>query len=115
MVNINNPMAAASAYSNTAKQVTGGGESASSLAGSVSGGSGSGGGVSFGAILENAVKSSIDTVKSGEQASAAAVTGKANLLEVTQAIDAAKITLETVVAVRDNVVDAYNKVMQMPI
>ena len=114
MVNINNPMAAANAYSNVAKQVTGSGDSAPSVTGNAAGG-GSGGGVSFGSILENAVKSSIDTVHAGEKASASAITGKANLLEVTQAIDAAKITLETVVAVRDNVVDAYNKVMQMPI
>lgn len=113
--NISNPMAAASAYSNVAKQVTGSGETDTTSTGSASGGGGSGGGVSFSSMLEGAAKSSIETIKAGEQASAGAITGKANLLEVTQAIDAAKITLETVVAVRDNVVDAYNKVMQMPI
>ena len=112
MVDIANPLAAAGAYANTAKKVTGGSESGDT--GSV-GGSASGGGASFGSILENAVKSSIDTVKAGETASANAITGKANLLDVTQAVSAAKLTLETVVAVRDNVVEAYNKVMQMPI
>ncbi|PZP56238.1 MAG: flagellar hook-basal body complex protein FliE [Micavibrio aeruginosavorus] len=106
-------MQAASAYSNTAKQVTGSGESGETD--SSSGGAAAGGGMSFGKMLEGAVKSSIDTVKAGEAASAAAVTGKANLLDVTQAVSAAKLTLETTVAVRDNVVDAYNKIMQMPI
>lgn len=114
MVNISNPMQAASAYSNAAKAVTGSGETDTTTAGSA-GGTGSGGGVSFGKMLEGAVKSSLDTVKAGEAASAAAVTGKANLLEVTQAITAAKLTLETTVAVRDSVVEAYNKIMQMPI
>lgn len=114
MVNISNPMAAASAYSNAAKQaVSGSGETDTTS--SSSGGSAAGGGVSFGKMLEGAVKSSMDTIKAGEQASAAAITGKANLLDVTQAISAAKLTLETTVAVRDNVVDAYNKIMQMPI
>lgn len=113
MVNISNPMAAASAYSNTAKQATGSGETNTT---SSSGGSAAaGGGASFGSMLEKAAQSSIETIKAGEQASASAITGQANLLDVTQAITAAKLTLETTVAVRDNVVDAYNKIMQMPI
>lgn len=113
MVNISNPMQAASAYSNTAKQATGSGETDTTS--SSGGGAAAGGGMSFGKMLEGAVKSSIDTVKSAEAASAAAITGKANLLDVTQAVSAAKLTLETTVAVRDNVVEAYNKIMQMPI
>ncbi len=108
MVDIANPLAAAGAYANTAKKATGASDSGDA-------GSATGGGPSFGSVLENAVKSSIDTIKAGETASANAITGKANLLDVTQAVSAAKLTLETVVAVRDNVVEAYNKVMQMPI
>lgn len=110
MVDISNPLAAASAYANQAKKATGAGESGDAASiGASSGGS------SFGAMLENAAKSSIDTIKAGEAASAGAITGKTNLLDVTQAVSSAKLTLETVVAVRDNVVDAYNKIMQMPI
>ncbi len=116
MVDISNAMSAASAYANTAKKASGSGETDTTSTGSASGGgAGAGGGVSFGSLLESAAKSSMDTIKAGEAASAGAITGKANLLDVTQAVSAAKITLETVVAVRDNVVDAYNKVMQMPI
>lgn len=104
MVDVANPLKAAGAYANTAKSaVSGGMESAGNA------------GPSFGSMLESAAKSSIDTIKAGEVASAGAVTGKVNLLDVTQAVSSAKITLETVVAVRDNVVDAYNKIMQMPI
>lgn len=114
MVNVSNPMAAASAYSNVAKQVTGSGDSGETES-SGGGGAAAGGGMSFGKMLEGAVKSSMDTIKAGEQASANAITGKANLLDVTQAVTAAKLTLETTVAVRDNVVEAYNKIMQMPI
>lgn len=110
MVDISNPLAAAGAYANTAKKATGAGESGDMAA--IGGSSGS---TSFGSMLENAAKSSIDTIKAGEAASAGAITGKVNLLDVTQAVSSAKLTLETVVAVRDNVVDAYNKIMQMPI
>lgn len=105
MVDVANPMKAAGAYANTAKTaVSGGGEAASNNAG-----------VSFGSMLESAAKSSIDTIKAGEAAGAGAITGKVNQVELINAVSSAKLTLETVVAVRDNVVDAYNKIMQMPI
>ena len=115
MVDISNPIAAASAYANTARKATGSGETGETDAAGGAAGSASGGGVSFGSMLKDAAQSSIDSIKAGEAASAGAITGKANLLDVTQAVSSAKMTLETVVAVRDNVVDAYNKIMQMPI
>ncbi len=73
------------------------------------------GGMSFGDLLGNNLKSAIDTIKNSEKVSADAITGKANLIDVTQAVSSAKLTLDTVVAVRDNVIEAYQRVMQMPI
>ena len=54
-------------------------------------------------------------MRSGEDASARAVTGEAELTEVVQAVTAAEVTLETVVAVRDRMISAYQEIMRMPI
>ena len=43
------------------------------------------------------------------------VQGKANMVDVVQSVNAAEITLDTVVAVRDKVVAAYQSIMNMPI
>ncbi len=106
MVNItSNPAAAANAYATTAK---------TALTGDVGGGR-SPKGSSFGNFLEDATRSAIGTLKAGEKASAAAVTGTMDPLAITQAVTAARLTLDTVSAVRDAAVDAYNKIQGMPI
>lgn len=106
MVNItSNPAAAANAYANTAKASLGVGDDASSSAPKAS----------FGNFLEDATRSAIGSVKAGEKASAAAVTGTMDPLAITQAVTAARLTLDTVSAVRDAAVDAYNKIQGMPI
>lgn len=101
---IANPAAAANAYASMAK--TG---SAAADIGKVASGP------SFGDMLKNAAVTSIQTMRAGEVASARAVTGQANLPEVVQAVNAAELTLQTVVAVRDRVIGAYQEVMRMPI
>jgi flagellar hook-basal body complex protein FliE len=106
MVNItSNPAAAANAYGTTAKigNVT---EAESSAASK---------GPSFGNFLEDATRSAIGSLKSGEKASAAGVTGTMDPLAITQAVTEAKLTLDTVSALRDSAVDAYNKIQGMPI
>jgi flagellar hook-basal body complex protein FliE len=70
---------------------------------------------SFSDFLSGAVKDSIGTIRQGEQAAAAQVQGKANLVDVVSQVNAAEITLDTVVAVRDKVVQAYQSIMNMPI
>lgn len=101
---IANPAAAASAYSTTAKSAVPG-----------LGGDAKSSGVSFGDMLETAARNAIDTVRGGERASARAVAGKADLVEVTQAVTQARLALDTVVAVRDQMIEAYNRVIAMPI
>jgi flagellar hook-basal body complex protein FliE len=106
MVNIvSNPAAAANAYGTTAKigSVTEGEAAAASN------------GASFGNFLEDATRSVIGTLKKGEQASAAGVTGTMDPLAITQAVTEARLTLDTVSALRDSAVDAYNKIQGMPI
>ncbi len=43
-----------------------------------------------------------------------AVAGGANLQEVVEAVNAAEITLQTVVAVRDRIITAYQEIIRMP-
>ncbi len=96
------PNAAMSAYSNTAKIGTK----------TIPGGEDS---ISFSDFLRDKTAESIQTLKAGEQMSAKAVTGEADLTDVVQAVNAAEMTLQTVVAVRDRLIGAYQEIMRMPI
>lgn len=93
---------AAALYQNTAKIATEG----------VSGG---GDKVSFSALLKGGVEAVIDTQQKSEEISAAAVMGKADVTDVVKAVTEAEVTLQTMVAVRDRVVSAYEDIMRMPI
>ncbi len=70
---------------------------------------------SFGDILKNAAVKSIQTLRAGEAASAKAISGDASLPEVVQAITASEVTLQTVVAMRDKLIGAYQEIMRMPV
>ena len=70
---------------------------------------------SFSDVLRKSAMESIQTMRAGESASARAVSGEATLPEVVQAITASEITLQTVVAVRDRVISAYQEMMRMPV
>jgi len=108
------PAAAAAAYANVAQM----GAAAQMGSAAVSSGvvpanlSGPG---SFSDFLSGAVQESINTIRQGEQAATAQVQGKANLVDVVNSVNAAELTLNTVVAVRDKVVSAYQSILNMPI
>ncbi len=69
----------------------------------------------FSNFLEGALKDGIGTMKQGESQAARQVAGQANIVDVVSAVNQAEITLDTVVAVRDKVVQAYQSIMNMPI
>lgn len=69
----------------------------------------------FGAMIEDMVGDATQTMRQAEQASAAQVAGKGDLIDVVTAIGAAEHALDTVVAVRDRVVSAYGEIMRMQI
>ena len=69
----------------------------------------------FSDFLTNAVKDSVDTIKHGETMATKQAAGQANIVDVVNAVNAAELTLDTVVAVRDKVVAAYQSIMSMPI
>jgi len=70
---------------------------------------------SFGKMLQDAASSFTDTLQKSEQASLQAVSGNADLASVTQAVTDAQVALQTVVAVRDRVISAYQDIIKMPI
>ncbi len=100
------PAAAAAAYQSIANMA---GASASAPTAAATPGTG------FSDFLSGAIKDSIGTISQGEQAATQQVTGKANIVDVVNSVNAAELTLDTVVAVRDKVVQAYQSIMNMPI
>jgi flagellar hook-basal body complex protein FliE len=72
-------------------------------------------GLDFGNLVTNAVNETASTLQNAEQMTAAAAMGDAELVDVVTAVSAAELTLETVVAVRDEVVRAYQEILRMPI
>lgn len=71
-------------------------------------------GVSFSDFMRDNARESIGTLKSSERMSALAVTGDADLVDVVQAVTNAEVTLNTVVAIRDRMVSAYQEILRMP-
>ncbi len=69
----------------------------------------------FSALVKEAVYSAVDTSHKGEDTAKLALAGKADIRDVVQAVTNAEMTLETVVAVRDKVINAYNEILRMPI
>lgn len=72
-------------------------------------------GSSFSDVLKTMARNTIGTLRAGEAASARAVAGDASLPEVVQAITASEVTLQTVVAVRDRMIGAYQEILRMPV
>ncbi|HSK41691.1 MAG TPA: flagellar hook-basal body complex protein FliE [Arenibaculum sp.] len=70
---------------------------------------------SFGAFIDDQLTRAVGTIQHGESASLAAVAGKASAQEVVQSVIAAEMTIQTVVAIRDKMVQAYQEIMRMPI
>ena len=57
----------------------------------------------------------MDASKHAETQIVAHAQGKAQLIDVATALSAAETSLETVMAVRDQVINAYQEIMRMPI
>jgi flagellar hook-basal body complex protein FliE len=79
---------------------------------------GSANGANFGGFAEVLQKTVTDTINQSKEAEAAgqrAAVGKAELVDVVTAISSAEVQLETMVAMRNQVIQAYQEVMRMPI
>lgn len=73
------------------------------------------GGQDFGDLLKSVMADAMQASKAAETQIAAQVSGKAELIDVVTAISSAEASLETVMAVRDQVISAYQEIMRMPI
>jgi flagellar hook-basal body complex protein FliE len=69
----------------------------------------------FSDLVKQAAQSTIAGLKQGEAATLQAVTGKADIGQVVTAVANAELTLQTAVAVRDRVIQAYLDIIRMPI
>lgn len=69
----------------------------------------------FGDLVNQAVGNAIETGKASENLSAQALAGKADLREVVTAVTNAEVTMQTALAIRDRVVQAYKDIVSMPI
>ncbi len=79
------------------------------------GAAGGAGGTAFADLLRNAMTDTVQASRAAETAMAAQVQGRAQLVDVVTAVANAEASLETVMAVRDQVISAYQEVMRMPI
>lgn len=69
----------------------------------------------FGNLVSQAASAASGAGQTVETAMVQAATGRADLVDVVTAVAAAEATLETVVAVRDEVIKAYQDILRMPI
>jgi flagellar hook-basal body complex protein FliE len=73
------------------------------------------GGSAFADMVKGVIEQTTQTSRVAETQMAAQVQGKAELIDVVTAVSAAEASLETVMAVRDQVIAAYQEIMRMPI
>lgn len=69
----------------------------------------------FDTVFKQVASDAIGTLKAGEAASISAVQGKESTRRVVEALMSAEQALQTAVAVRDKVVQAYQEVVRMSI
>lgn len=69
----------------------------------------------FGELVKNAVAETASALNAGEAAAGQVAAGEANLVDVVTAISAAEASLETALAIRNRVIEAYQEIMRMPI
>ena len=72
-------------------------------------------GPGFSEVLQQLAKDAVNTTKGAEKASIQAAEGKADLNQVVNSVTAAELTVQTVTAVRDRVISAYQEILRMPI
>lgn len=106
------PAGAASAYGRVASGAAeapqdGAADALGGVGGDVAGG--------FGRVLTRALEGVVETGKRADAQSVAAISGTGNVTEVVTAVARAELALQSVTAVRDRVVQAYQDIMRMPI
>jgi len=71
------------------------------------------GGTDFASMVSGAAESALHTLRAAETTTAAGISGQADVQSVVQALSNAEVTMQTIVAVRDKVLSAYNDIIHM--
>ena len=74
---------------------------------------GSGGG--FAELLKSTLEATGETTKAADASLMTQAAGKAEMVDVVTAVAEAELTVQTIVAVRDRVISAYQEILRMPI
>lgn len=96
---------AAAAYASTSARATGPGLAARDQP--AAGG--------FGELVRGMLDEAVETGRQAEAVSGAAIVGQADLTDVVMAVNNAEVTLQTVVGLRDRMIEAYQEIIRMPI
>jgi len=72
-------------------------------------------GPSFGDMVKTAMNDVVTSSRSAERLMTAQTQGKADMVDVVTAVASAQASLSTMMAVRDQVISAYQQIMSMPI
>jgi len=70
---------------------------------------------SFGSVMKRAMQEVVSTGQDAEVKSMNAIAGKGDITDVVAAVSKADLALQTTVAIRDRMVQAYQTVMNMTI
>jgi flagellar hook-basal body complex protein FliE len=72
-------------------------------------------GPSFGDMVKTAMTDVVSSSKAAETLMTAQTQGKADMVDVVTAVASAQSSLSTMMAVRDQVISAYQQIMSMPV
>lgn len=72
-------------------------------------------GPSFAELVKEAGQEAVSEGLNAEKVSLQSLTGESGLADIVTAVSSAEVTLETVVSVRDRVIQAYQDIIKMPI
>jgi flagellar hook-basal body complex protein FliE len=73
------------------------------------------GGVNFGSMLKDVMANVTDIGRKSDVQAHAVAMGKANMIDVVTAVAESETAIQTMVAVRDKVIAAYEEILRMPI
>ena len=105
------PSLAAGAYANVARLA----DPSAGLGKAVGAAGAAGDGSSFGAMLKDALNSVAEAGHKSDAQARAMVSGKSDMVDVVTAVSETEVAVETMVAVRNKVIEAYQSIMSMPI
>lgn len=74
-----------------------------------------GAGASFGSLLKDQLGNMMQAGRASDAQALSMASGKANVVDVVTAVAETEVAVETLVSVRDKVIQAYEEIMRMPI